>query len=116
MFLPNFSLLIFWIISVLVAIFPTFPRFDNFDTKFESVGKEISRNYYFARMMRKRDANSVFSKTKLRAESSSSSTIFSFYFSCRVFKMEEVANAKEKSFAWAQVEGARGRAKKRKSW
>lgn len=29
-------------------------------------------------MMRKRDANSVFSKTKLRAESSSSSTIFSF--------------------------------------
>ena len=27
-------------------------------------------------------------------------------FSCRVFKMEEETSAKEKSFAWAQAEGA----------
>lgn len=70
---------------VLVAIF------DNFDTKFQNVEKEISRNYYFSRVMRK----------------SSSSTLFSpFTFLAFLFKMEEETSAKEKSFAWAQVEGA----------
>lgn len=38
---------------------------------------------------------------------SSSSTLFSpFTFLAFLFKMEEETSAKEKSFAWAQVEGA----------